>query len=310
MTESVFTFEWPSGPKSVSIVGQFNSWGEPIALQLKSNERDVEEFQLELPVSIENGSDKLHFKFIVDDNWVVSDEYKKDTDANGNENNYIEKSDLNVKQPKSRRVKIKKKLRRNKKTGEVFLVSEEFIPLDDEGNELEPTKITVYEAKATPEKPEITPESESNGEENVQENTFESGEVPVGEPVGEPVEHPVEEQIEVPVKENSSNPVAEHTESSISNSGDSSSNSEALESSSIDDSDENDENLEVTLPKEINQEMAAVVNTTKAQEIPKTVKKLSKKKTVVKPKPLAKKTDNETKTKKTVMGKLKKFLSK
>ena len=75
-------FTWVSGPGSVKIKGDWDSWVEEIEL----NKKEDGSFEKEVPLP-ENK--RIHFKYIVDGNWLT-----KDTDPtvndDGNVNNTID----------------------------------------------------------------------------------------------------------------------------------------------------------------------------------------------------------------------------
>lgn len=84
--QTEFTFKWPTGPKEVILRGNFDDWkGTTILTQNKSG------FDITMPMNdkLKDESDKLYFKFIVDGNWTTSDQYRKEHDDHGNENNVI-----------------------------------------------------------------------------------------------------------------------------------------------------------------------------------------------------------------------------
>ena len=147
-----FTFQWPVGPQEVNVAGEFNDWKEQKPLVKKSDGS----FALELPVKFDT-TEKIHFKYIVDGNWVLNDKYKKEVDATGFENNYLVEADSLSKKTTKRRVKIKKRIRRNKKTGERMVVSEEVILLDDDEKDEKTSESTTS----------ISPTPESEGSEAI-----------------------------------------------------------------------------------------------------------------------------------------------
>lgn len=178
MTE--YTFTWPKGPSSVVITGDFDNWQGSMPL-VKQTGGD---FALTMPLPASD-NDKFVFKFIVDGNWVVSDKFEKDTSA-GPENNviflskvasesdksnvastFIPESALNAKisqkpkvQPapgsnkkgKKKKVKVKKRIRKDKKTGERTVISEERTELNsEEGEEYsEEVSTTATSKEVTP----------------------------------------------------------------------------------------------------------------------------------------------------------------
>ncbi|TID20346.1 hypothetical protein CANINC_003639 [Pichia inconspicua] len=77
-------FRWPSGPKEVIVTGTFDDWSKQFAL-IKQNDGN---FELEVPLP--NTEDKIEFKFIVDGEWTISEDYWTVVDESGNVNNYVE----------------------------------------------------------------------------------------------------------------------------------------------------------------------------------------------------------------------------
>lgn len=88
MTQPVnFTFRWPSGPEDVILTGTFDEWKGSLPL-VKTSSGD---FEITMPLKQMSGEeDKFYFKFIVDGDWTVSDEYEKESDGCGFENNFID----------------------------------------------------------------------------------------------------------------------------------------------------------------------------------------------------------------------------
>lgn len=87
-----FTFTWPAGPNDVIVTGTFDDWKGSIPLVKTSSGS----FEISVPFTEppENEDDRIYFKFIVDGDWTVSDEYEKASDGCGFENNYIHIRDI------------------------------------------------------------------------------------------------------------------------------------------------------------------------------------------------------------------------
>lgn len=87
-----FTFTWPAGPKDVIVTGTFDDWRGSIPLVKLSSGS----FEISVPFTepSEDEDDTIYFKFIVDGDWTVSDEYAKISDGCGFENNYIRIRDI------------------------------------------------------------------------------------------------------------------------------------------------------------------------------------------------------------------------
>ncbi|KAG0654496.1 hypothetical protein C6P45_003362 [Maudiozyma exigua] len=166
---SNYVFTWPAGPQDVVLTGEFDHWKGTMPLVKQANGS----FELSFPIDT---TKKFVFKFIVDGEWTVSDTYKKEADAGGIENNYLNIEDIvavqsqenripesgglpaattagsgavtptptpNAKQQrappstnnrkkgkKGKKMKLKKKIRRNKKTGERTVMSQEVEEVD------------------------------------------------------------------------------------------------------------------------------------------------------------------------------------
>ncbi|KAK5780931.1 hypothetical protein RI543_001318 [Arxiozyma heterogenica] len=87
-----FTFTWPAGPNDVIVTGTFDDWKGSIPLvKLSSGSFEISVPFTEPP---EDEDDTIYFKFIVDGDWTVSDEYAKTSDGCGFENNYIRIRDI------------------------------------------------------------------------------------------------------------------------------------------------------------------------------------------------------------------------
>lgn len=170
MSEYVFT--WPKGPEEVVITGSFDNWtgSTPLVKQPSGD------FSLTMPLP-PSDDDKFVFKFIVDGEWIVSDKFEKDY-SSGPENNVIflskiaNSSDSNTwipesglsaqtkkskvqpapgsnKKGKKKKVKVKKRIRRDKKTGEQVVVSEERTELNSDGEEESEEVSTTATSKET-----------------------------------------------------------------------------------------------------------------------------------------------------------------
>lgn len=84
-----FTFTWPAGPEEVILTGTFDDWKGSLPLVKTSSGS----FEITLPLpkpQQPDDDDKIYFKFIVDGDWTVSDDYDKESDGCGFENNFID----------------------------------------------------------------------------------------------------------------------------------------------------------------------------------------------------------------------------
>ncbi|CAH2352720.1 hypothetical protein CLIB1423_07S06040 [[Candida] railenensis] len=85
-----YRFKWPAASdiQSVHITGTFDNWS-------KTNnplKRDGDFFVGTINVP---SREKLVFKFVInEESWVMSPDYKIETDASGNENNYVDETEL------------------------------------------------------------------------------------------------------------------------------------------------------------------------------------------------------------------------
>lgn len=80
-----FTFRWPAGPQEVLVTGSFDKWQSKIPLVKEADGS----YAVTIPLKFEDEGERLYFKFIVDDEWVVSKDYRKEFDSNGFENNFV-----------------------------------------------------------------------------------------------------------------------------------------------------------------------------------------------------------------------------
>ncbi|KAG0669216.1 hypothetical protein C6P45_003993 [Maudiozyma exigua] len=129
-----YSFQWPYDliqrtPKKVTILGSFDNWHDNHTMALNEETR---KFEVIVPIAGEPGQ-LIHFKYLVDDQWTTSDLFKTDIDEHGNSNNVIT-FDQVIQDGKSKKIKIARKYRRNKETGEKVLISKELLELDINNN--------------------------------------------------------------------------------------------------------------------------------------------------------------------------------
>ncbi|CUS22381.1 LAQU0S05e04104g1_1 [Lachancea quebecensis] len=86
-----YTFRWPEGPQDVILTGDFDNWSGSLPL-VKSPRGD---FAITMPIP-PSSKDKFYFKFIVDGQWTVSNNYDIDHSSEGIENNYLVVSSLSA----------------------------------------------------------------------------------------------------------------------------------------------------------------------------------------------------------------------
>ncbi|KAL3229241.1 Cruciform DNA-recognizing protein 1 [Nakaseomyces bracarensis] len=85
-----FTFDWPKGPSEVLITGSFDGWQNKVPLVRQADGSHT----ITVPLKFDKDHQKVFFKFIVDGEWLISNEYKKEFDNNGFENNFVEVADV------------------------------------------------------------------------------------------------------------------------------------------------------------------------------------------------------------------------
>lgn len=87
-----YTFTWPAGPKEVILTGTFDDWKGSLPL-VKTSSGSFE-ITTPLPEPKEEDDGKIYFKFIVDGDWTVSDNYEKESDGCGFQNNFVDVSNI------------------------------------------------------------------------------------------------------------------------------------------------------------------------------------------------------------------------
>lgn len=90
-----YTFTWPAGPNEVILTGTFDDWKGSLPL-VKTSSGSFE-ITTPLPEPKEEDDGKIYFKFIVDGDWTVSDNYDKESDGCGFQNNYVDASKITAK---------------------------------------------------------------------------------------------------------------------------------------------------------------------------------------------------------------------
>ena len=99
-----YKFEWKGNGKSVLLTGDFLDNWNGIKVMIKNNENDIFEKVVYLTKT------KHQFKFIVDDNWICSEQYPTMHDERGIMNNFIDLKNYNppeslIKNEESKRIK-------------------------------------------------------------------------------------------------------------------------------------------------------------------------------------------------------------
>lgn len=138
------TFTYPAGPKDVIITGDFCNWQKTTHLVPQHDGS----FSLTMPLAYksiknENDGDYFYFKFVVDDEWTIDSRFGSKVpqgatveapnnfvkiDENSKRlSSFIPESALPASQGSSgkRKVRVKRKMKKNKKTGETSIVSED-----------------------------------------------------------------------------------------------------------------------------------------------------------------------------------------
>ncbi|KAK5957996.1 Cruciform DNA binding protein [Knufia fluminis] len=77
-----FLFRWPYPADNVYVTGTFDDWG-------KSEKLDKVEGGFEKEVQLSNADEKIYYKFVVDDQWIVDDNAPKEDDGHYNVNNVL-----------------------------------------------------------------------------------------------------------------------------------------------------------------------------------------------------------------------------
>ena len=119
-------------PKQVIVTGSFDNWSCSHSMKLDTSDSV---FRLIVPLHLDPNDirGRVHFKFVVDGQWMINESYPIDMDDKGNQNNYltigyVEKHSM---KHKFRRIK---KYKKNKRTGERILIQEKVIEVGDDDN--------------------------------------------------------------------------------------------------------------------------------------------------------------------------------
>ncbi|KAG5988632.1 hypothetical protein E4U54_004582 [Claviceps lovelessii] len=87
-----FTFKWAdptTDPSDVLVTGSFDGWTKSVTL-----EKDGGVFQKTVKISEEDAANKIYYKFVVDNTWVINESYPHEPDHQGNVNNFLTADDL------------------------------------------------------------------------------------------------------------------------------------------------------------------------------------------------------------------------
>ncbi|EGX88405.1 hypothetical protein CCM_08449 [Cordyceps militaris CM01] len=77
-----YTFKWEHPAEEVYVTGTFDNWTKSIKLDKRG---DI--FEKTVPLKIP--SDKVYYKFVVDNNWTINESSPKEADEEGNVNNFV-----------------------------------------------------------------------------------------------------------------------------------------------------------------------------------------------------------------------------
>ena len=128
-----YSFQWPydaeeQTPQAVSVTGSFDRWAAQHSMALDT---DTLCYSTVIPLSVDpSESARIDFKFVVDGQWTTSSAFAVEDDGQGNVNNYMPASDV-LAQGKRQKIRVSRKYRRNKKTGERVLFSKESVEVDE-----------------------------------------------------------------------------------------------------------------------------------------------------------------------------------
>ncbi|KAM4065961.1 glycogen recognition site of AMP-activated kinase [Hirsutella rhossiliensis] len=82
-----YTFKWEHDAEEAFVTGTFDNWRKSIRLEKKNGV-----FQKTVP--LDDTTDKIYYKFVVDHNWTVNSSCPHEADRDGNVNNYLTRADL------------------------------------------------------------------------------------------------------------------------------------------------------------------------------------------------------------------------
>jgi len=77
-----FTFKWEHPAEEVYVTGTFDNWTKSVKL-----EKEGSLFQK--TVELKDASQKIYYKFVVDNNWTTNETAPKEADPEGNVNNFL-----------------------------------------------------------------------------------------------------------------------------------------------------------------------------------------------------------------------------
>ncbi|OAA53010.1 hypothetical protein ISF_09073 [Cordyceps fumosorosea ARSEF 2679] len=77
-----YTFKWEHPAEEVYVTGTFDNWTKSVKLDKRGT-------IFEKTVSLKIPSDKVYYKFVVDNNWTINESSPKEADKEGNVNNFL-----------------------------------------------------------------------------------------------------------------------------------------------------------------------------------------------------------------------------
>ncbi|POR37456.1 Uncharacterized protein TPAR_02342 [Tolypocladium paradoxum] len=82
-----YTFKWEHAAEEAFVTGTFDDWQKTVKLE---KEGDVFQKTVDLPES----SEKVYYKFVVDNTWTINESAAHEADKDGNVNNFLTGADL------------------------------------------------------------------------------------------------------------------------------------------------------------------------------------------------------------------------
>ncbi|KAI9167287.1 Cruciform DNA-recognizing protein 1 [Paramyrothecium foliicola] len=86
-----FTFKWDKPAEEVYVTGTFDGWTKSVKL-----DKEGSIFQKTVDLTVPDDTNKIQYKFVVDNQWVTSDSAPKEADHEGNDNNVLKATDLTI----------------------------------------------------------------------------------------------------------------------------------------------------------------------------------------------------------------------
>jgi len=201
----IYEFVWPHPAGEVIVTGTFDEWRGSVKLQ-----RDSESGRLSVCVDV-GSSEKILYKYIVNGNWTVNYDSKREYDNHGNENNVLYPEDLCTEENTEATEEVEETLSLLAPALDETLVAEEVdldvtarppTPPDLELNKESNSILDVPTASSEEETDTLNPVNEWLVEpaEEIPEPEPESDQI-VNEPAEEIVNEPTEEIVNEPAEE-------------------------------------------------------------------------------------------------------------